>query len=213
MWGVVAVHGSHWVCHSPGQLVLPGSTLLMLQGALQGLCPEWTLHFKCFPGLSHSGNQVLGECAVPGGPCIFIAPPVLATLFPGCVVRAPFQVYHVSPLGSWFQAATLLVDVNHPGSQEDVVSNWETAHSLVEDAVSGAKLQQPLAFWLWLSHACPSASKNWGAGPMCSRLALLWYLLNPLLCEWTLRWSHDLGCYLMLAPSDCPQGIRAWSLP
>ena len=23
---------------------------------------------------------------------------------------------------------------------------------------------------------------------------------------------HSLGCYLMLAPSDCPQGIQAWSL-
>ena len=29
-------------------------------------------------------------------------------------------------------------DVNCPGSQEDLVSNWEPAHSLVEDAVSGA---------------------------------------------------------------------------
>ena len=34
VWGVVAVYGSHWVCHSPRQRVLPGSTLLMLQGAL-----------------------------------------------------------------------------------------------------------------------------------------------------------------------------------
>ena len=25
--------------------------------------------------------------------------------------------------------------------------------------------------------------------------------------------SHSLGCYLMLAPSNCPQGIQAWSLP
>ena len=33
-WRVVAVCGSHWVCHSPRQRVLPGSTLLMLQGAL-----------------------------------------------------------------------------------------------------------------------------------------------------------------------------------
>ena len=32
------------------------------------------------------------------------------------------------------QAMTLLADVNRPGSQEDVVSNWEPAHSLVEDA-------------------------------------------------------------------------------
>ena len=35
---------------------------------------------------------------------------------------------------------TLLADVNRPGSQEDFVSNWEPAHSLVEDTVSGAKI-------------------------------------------------------------------------
>ena len=29
---------------------------------------------------------------------------------------------------------TLLADVNRAGSQEDLVSNWEPAHSLVEDA-------------------------------------------------------------------------------
>ena len=32
------------------------------------------------------------------------------------------------------------MDVNRPGSQEDLVSNWEAAHSLVEDAVSGAEI-------------------------------------------------------------------------
>ena len=31
---------------------------------------------------------------------------------------------------------TLLADVNHAGSQEDEVNNWEPAHSLVEDVVS-----------------------------------------------------------------------------
>ena len=35
---------------------------------------------------------------------------------------------------------TLLVDVDHPGSQEDVVNNWEPVHSLLEDAVSGAEI-------------------------------------------------------------------------
>ena len=35
---------------------------------------------------------------------------------------------------------TLLVNVNCPGSQEDLVSNWEPARSLVEDAISGAKI-------------------------------------------------------------------------
>ena len=35
---------------------------------------------------------------------------------------------------------TLLVDVNRSGSQEDLVSNWEPAHTLVDDAVSGAEI-------------------------------------------------------------------------
>ena len=34
---------------------------------------------------------------------------------------------------------TLPVDVNRPGSQEDLVSNWEPARSLVEDAIYGAE--------------------------------------------------------------------------
>ena len=72
---------------------------------------------------------------------------------------------------------TLLADVNHPGSQEDLVSNWEPAHNLVEDAVSGAEIAPcfpalagallPLCLWR-------------GDGPVHSQLALLWYLLNSL---------------------------------
>ena len=87
--------------------------------------------FLPFPGLSSSGNQVLGKCIVPGGSCILITSLVPTTWFPGCNKAAPSQVCHMSPLESWSQAATLLVDVNHPGFQEDVVSSWEPAHSLV----------------------------------------------------------------------------------
>ena len=35
---------------------------------------------------------------------------------------------------------TLLADVNRPGSQKDLVSNWEPARSLAEDAISGAEI-------------------------------------------------------------------------
>ena len=75
---------------------------------------------------------------------------------------------------------TLLVDVNHPGSQEDMVSNWEPAHILLEDAVSGAKIAP-----------CPPALAVTPL-PFClqrveelvrSQLAVLWYSLNPLFCE------------------------------
>ena len=95
------------------------------------------MHFVPFPGSSSSGGQVLGKCTVPGGPCVLITSPVLASWCPRCAARAPSQVCHVggvSPLGSCSQAATLLADVNRPGSQEDMVSKWEPARSLVEDA-------------------------------------------------------------------------------
>ena len=98
------------------------------------------MRFAPLPGLSSSGDQVPGECTVPGGPCVLITSPFLAAQFPGCAVTAPSQVWHVSPSESRSQAATLLADVNHPGSQEDVVSSWEPAHSLVEDALSGAEI-------------------------------------------------------------------------
>ena len=56
----------------------------------------------------------------------------------------------------------LLADVNRPGSQEDLVSNWEPAHSLVEDAISGAEIAPCL---LPLAVACLPLCLLWGLGP------------------------------------------------
>ena len=77
---------------------------------------------------------------------------------------------------------TLLADVNHPGSQEDLVSNWEPAHSLVEDAILGTEIAPCLPA---LAVAClPLCLPGDGRmGLVCSQLALLWYSLNPLFCE------------------------------
>ena len=86
----------------------------------------------------------------------------------------------MSLLGSRSLAVTLLVDVNRPGSQEDLVSNWEPAHSLMEDAGSGAEIAPRLPA---LAAACLPPSLQLGDGPVHSRLALLWYSLNPLICE------------------------------
>ena len=93
----------------------------------------------------------------PRCPCILITSLIPATQFPGCAMRALTQVCFVSPLRSWSQAVPLLADVNHPGSQEDVVSKWEHAHSLVELASLWGR-DCPLAFWLWLLHTCLSAA-------------------------------------------------------
>ena len=79
--------------------------------------------FCALPRCDSSGDQMLGECTVPGELRVLISSLVLATWFPRCAVRALSRVCRVSPLGSGSQAATLLVDVSHPGSQENVVSN------------------------------------------------------------------------------------------
>ena len=119
-----------------------------------------------------------------------------------------------------------------PGSQEDLVSNGETAHNLVDDSVSRAEIAPCLPA---LAITYLSLCLQRGNGLVCSWLALLWYSLNPLFCELarlclrlelfaesslslsyfflSLWISHSLGCYLMLAPSDWPQGIQAQSLP
>ena len=87
--------------------VLPRSKQLVQPGAWWARCPRWAM---CLNHL-HSPTQS-----------------------PRCTASVPSQGCHVSPLGSWSLAANLLADVNRPGSQEDVVSKWEPAHSLVEDA-------------------------------------------------------------------------------
>ena len=60
-------------------------------------------------------------------------------------------------------SATLLADVTHPGLQEDLVSNWEPAHSLVEDAISGAKIAPYVPA---LAVACLPLCLWWGDGPV-----------------------------------------------
>ena len=88
---------------------------------------------------------------------------------PGCTTRIQSQVCCVSPLGDWSLAVILLADVNHPGSQEDLVSNWEPAHSLVEVAISGAEISPCL---LALAVACLPLCLWQGDGLVCSQLAL-----------------------------------------
>ena len=162
------------------------STLPRLQVALQGNCLKWALGCMHFPGLrcSGSGSRVLHKvtdlvasafCALSrseqlrrpgvwrvhtpqvGGASYHLPSP--SRLVSWMRSRAPSLVCHVSPLGGWSLAVTLLVGVNRPVSQEDLVSNWEPACSLVEDAIFGA---MSLAFQLWLSPAfLPASSGGW----------------------------------------------------
>ena len=119
-------------------------------------CPSsWCLRFPCLtaqtPGCSEgelSGNQVLGEHTVPGGPCILMTSPVSATHFPRCPMcllwkadlrlQPSWQMSTVQdPRKTWLATGSLL-------------TAWWRMPSLVP--------RLPLAFQLWLSPACLSAS-------------------------------------------------------
>ena len=84
----------------PGFCALPRSQLLRFRfsGTPQGHRLGWALHIVPFPGLRSSGDQVLGECAAPGGLCVLVTSLVPASWFPGYTTRAMSQVCPGSPL-------------------------------------------------------------------------------------------------------------------
>ena len=92
-----------------------------------------------FLGPSSSDDQVLVSAVSPRWGLHLIASPVPDIQFTGWLRVCPSQVCCVPLLGSLSLAATLQVDVNCPASQEVLVSNWKPDHSLVGDAISGAK--------------------------------------------------------------------------
>ena len=64
-----------------------------------------------------------------------------------------------------------------------MVSNWEPAHSLVEDAcLWNQDWSSPLSSGSGC-HTIASLPLVGGRGLVCSQLALLWYSLNALFCE------------------------------
>ena len=125
-----------------------------------------------FPGPSSSGDQVLGENTLSrwGGASYHLPHPSRSVSWV-CSGSAISGVLCVSSV-ELISRVTVLGDVNHPGSQEDLVSNWEPACSLVEDAISGAEFAPCL---LALAVARLPLCLQWGEGPVLSRLALLWY--------------------------------------
>ena len=182
--------------------------------------------FVCFLSLSSSGNQVIGEHTVPCGPCVLTTSLSWQLGFLGlqqehCLRYAACLLWgaDLRPQPSW-QMSTV----------QDPRKMWLAAGSLLtvwwRMPVSVAEISPCLQA---LAVACPPLCLRWGEGSVHSWLTLLWYSLSALFCEWARQcirlesfagkfwvfvfvfWlSHSLGCYLMLALSDCPQ---AWSLP
>ena len=113
----------------------------------------------CFPGLSRSGSPIPCKCTDSVGHAFCALPRFEQLRRPGaCPVHCPkraLRLYHLPGLGrlvSWVRHESIVWGVlcissgelisgcdppgrcQPPGSQEDVVSSWEPAHSLVEDA-------------------------------------------------------------------------------
>ena len=90
-------------CHGLRWRVLPGSTLLRLQGALHGHCPKWALHFVYFPGLSSLGSRVLYRGTDPDGLCVLCPSQVLSAQVTRCLVSTLPQMGLISysPPLSW----------------------------------------------------------------------------------------------------------------
>ena len=187
--------------------VLSSSTLLRLRVALQGNCPKQALGFVHFPGLSRSGSgsRVLHKGTDSAGPEFCALPRSEQVRRPGAWRVHSRQVggasYHlpgpshsVSPAWCSRSAASgvpcassggLISDCDPSGgcqpSRIPQVSNWGPAHSLVEDAISGAEIAPCLPA---LVVACLPLFLWWGDGPVCSPLSPFWCLLSRLLSKW-----------------------------
>jgi len=187
---------------------LPRSEKLRWPGGWRVHCPMWAMHLIHLPG---------STCCFPGMPWEH-SPRCAVCLLWGSDLRL-WYLWQISavqdPRKTWWATGSLL--------------------SLVEDAVSGAKIAA--APCLPALALCFSASVEGGPymtiwQPTCSPFVFsqsygLWvcqsspcnvrafsgkglFSLSLFLSLW---WSRGLGCCLTLAPSDCPQGIQALSLP
>ena len=192
VWGVLVVHGPHWVCPSSRWCVLPGSTLFSLQDAFPSPKP-----------LRFSGNLQVHRL---GWVRVLWPSQVRAARWPGAwLAHCPRWAVHLNHLpgpGRCFPGAPrehhlrvlcLLWGVDlrlwpswRKSTIQDPRKMWLATGSLLtiwcKMPVSGQDCSSPLSS---SSDCCSLPPVGWGqgAGPIHSQLALLWYLLNPLFCE------------------------------
>ena len=236
VWGVFTVFQPHWFCPHSRHVCFPclhcsGSRLLYRERALScvhfpGLSRSrsgsWVLHkgtdsvgpvFCAFPCPSSSGSQELEERTLLR--CSVTYPLPIPASVSGCA-QSGAPCVSSGELISWLWPSWQMSTIQN--LRKSLVRNWKPVCTLVGDAISGAKFAP---FWLWLAPAStlsPAFGRGW-ASPQPASSSLV--LLSLLFCELagsaflslSLWWSHSLGYYLMLAPSDCPQGIQVQSLP
>ena len=204
-----------------GRGVVSPSTLLRLPAALYGACPA-CVRFQ-FSGIPQKHG--LG-CA-----CILCLPLPEQLRQPGaCWVHSPWVWCAFSPLRPQPHFPPMLVGCMCP------VFSCDPPGGCRPSRVSGS-LWKKLEACLQCGRGChlwgqvfpfplpPASCLRFGwAGLVCSRLALLWTCSDPLFCVrppavcsgqliFSLLLSHSLSCYLTKAPSNCPQGTQAGSLP
>ena len=141
--------------------------------------------FVPFTHLSTSGDQMLGECTVLGGPCILITSLLLASWFTRYSVRASSQMCCMSPLGIWSQVVTLLAVVHCLGPRK----TWLGTGSLLT-------IFWRMPFFGWDGHSpsgydcCNPASLPLDReGPISSQPALLYYWLSHFFLWVSLGWA------------------------
>ena len=206
--------------------VLSPSTLLRLPAALCGAGPvllavpvfgystkaltRLGLRFVPSPA-KRSGSQELDKPLSPGAVRLIpSAAPALVSTHTSRV-RAPCVCsweLASKPRPSWLMSTI-------QNLRKSLVRNWRAVCSVVGDATSGAE------FAPFPSPLPPSFGGGW-AGPQPASSSL--ELLSPFALRMagsvfgpvnllSLLLSHSLSCYLTLAPSGCPQGTQARSLP
>ena len=163
----------------PAFCALPRSEELRQPGAWRAHCP------RCAVGL--------------------ITSLVPVARFTGCATRVPSQCAVCLLWGAdiRLQSSWQMSTVQYPRKMWLATGSlfpvWWRMPSL------GPKL--PLAFHLWLSPACLSASSG-GEEPVSSLLALFWHSLNPLFCEPARMWLRlelfFLSLSLFFPLSVCP---------